>query len=91
MPVAIFNLACRKSSVPEQRAMLLLILGIAELNTAISTVPRLELGSMYTEIPVKPCRYRVQFTPQTRINRFVFLILLIFSFDQPLGLTASPH
>lgn len=41
--------------------------------------------------PGKPCRRRRHFSPQMRINRFVFLNLPILSLGEHLGLTASPH
>lgn len=41
--------------------------------------------------PVKPCRWRRHFSPQTRINRFVFLSLPALSLETHLGLTVSPH
>ena len=41
--------------------------------------------------PIKPCRWRRHFSPQTRINRFVFLNLPILSLVTHLGVTVSPH
>jgi hypothetical protein len=41
--------------------------------------------------PDKPCRWRRHFSPQTRINRFVFLNLPILSLEAHLGVTTSPH
>ncbi len=41
--------------------------------------------------PVKPCRRRRHFSPQTRVNRFVFLNLPILSLGDHLGVTASPQ
>ncbi len=41
--------------------------------------------------PDKPCRCRRHFSPQTRMNRFVFLNLPILSLGAHLGLTTSPH
>ncbi len=38
--------------------------------------------------PVKPCRRRRHFSPQTRMNRFVFLNLPILSLGNYLGVTA---
>jgi hypothetical protein len=38
--------------------------------------------------PVKPCRRRRHFSPQTRVNRFVFLNLPILSLGNHLGVTA---
>ena len=38
--------------------------------------------------PVKPCRRRRHFSPQTRMNRFVFLNLPILSLGNHLGVTA---
>jgi hypothetical protein len=38
--------------------------------------------------PVKPCRWRRHFSPQTRMNRFVFLNLPILSLGNHLGVTA---
>ena len=41
--------------------------------------------------PVKPCRRRRHFSPQTRMNRFVFLNLPILSLGNHLGVTVSPQ
>ena len=41
--------------------------------------------------PVKPCRRRQHFGPQTRMNRFVFLSLPILSLGSHLGVTISPQ
>ena len=41
--------------------------------------------------PVKPCRRRRHFSPQTRVNRFVFLNLPILSLGNHLGVTVSPQ
>lgn len=41
--------------------------------------------------PNKPCRWRRRFSPQTRVNRFVFLNLPVLSLETHLGLTALPH
>jgi hypothetical protein len=41
--------------------------------------------------PVKPCRRRRHFSPQTRLNRFVFLNLPILSLGNHLGVTVSPQ
>ena len=41
--------------------------------------------------PVKPCRWRRHSSPQTRMNRFVFLNLPALSLEVHLGLTTSPH
>jgi len=41
--------------------------------------------------PVKPCRWRRHFSPQTRVNRFVFLNLPILSLGNYLGVTVSPQ
>ncbi len=41
--------------------------------------------------PVKPCRRRRHFSPQMRVNRFVFLNLPILSLGDHLGVTASPQ
>jgi hypothetical protein len=41
--------------------------------------------------PVKPCRRRRHFSPQTRVNRFVFLNRPILSHGNHLGVTVSPQ
>ncbi len=41
--------------------------------------------------PGKPCGRRLQFSPQMRVNRFVFLNLPILSLGMYLSLMASPH
>src|SRR5258707_10486902 len=41
--------------------------------------------------PVKPCRRRRHFSPQTRMNRFVFLNLPILSLGNHLSVTVSPQ
>ncbi len=41
--------------------------------------------------PNNPCRWWRHFSPQTRMNRFVFLNLPILSLEVHLGVTASPH
>ncbi len=41
--------------------------------------------------PAKPCRRRRHFSPQTRVNRFVFLNLPILSLGNHLGVTVSPQ
>jgi hypothetical protein len=41
--------------------------------------------------PVTPCRRRRHFSPQTRVNRFVFLNLPILSLGNHLGVTVSPQ
>ena len=41
--------------------------------------------------PVKPCRRRRHFSPQMRVNRFVFLNLPILSLGDHPGVTVSPQ
>ena len=53
--------------------------------TALGTVP------VTRQLPIKPCRWRRHFSPQTRMNRFVFLNLPVLSLEAHLGVTTSPH
>ena len=57
----------------------------------IRTSPAYVLGDIIGIPPVKPCRRRRHFSPQMRVNRFVFLNLPILSHGDHLGVTASPQ
>jgi hypothetical protein len=93
LPVAVFTLACRKSmrssrsnyALPEKPCPpRYLYGGIRRQEPSICSAPdRMP--------PDKPCRWRRHFSPQTRMNRFVFLNLPILSLEVHLGVTTSPH
>jgi len=91
MPIAIFALACCKSPVPERPAMRSRSQRPGCRAPRPLNLTRLELAWSRTGTPIKSCRRWAQFAPQMRMNRFVFLILLILSFGLPVGLTTSPH
>ena len=93
LPVAIFNLACRKSmqtprdsyarhAVPGHRPTYTMTFSertrtCSQLASTFHRISRVGEGE--------------HFSPQTRINRFVFLNLPMLSLETHLGLTTSPH
>ena len=93
LPVAIFNLACRKSmqtprdsyarhAVPGHRPTYTMTFSertrtCSQLASTFHRISRVGEGD--------------HFSPQTRINRFVFLNLPMLSLETHLGLTTSPH
>jgi hypothetical protein len=56
-----------------------------------SDAPGLRVEGIISIPPVKPCRRRRHFSPQMRVNRFVFLNLPILSHGDHLGVTTSPQ
>lgn len=93
LPVAVFILAFRKS-MPMPRSGCILS-SAAHLTTYVS-VSRSNVAAYVSANtigipPIKPCRRRRHFSPQTRVNRFVFLNRPILSLEDHLGVTASPQ
>ena len=93
LPVAVFSLACCKS-MPLPRVWLRSPLSprktpyiYARVRVSPATYP----STPFSIPPVKPCRRRRHFSPQTRMNRFVFLNLPILSLGNHLGVTVSPQ
>jgi hypothetical protein len=93
LPVAVFTLACRKSmQTPRVSDALHVARDCRHTFTAAPSRPDAYLSSDRIRFsPVKPYRRRRHFSPQTRINRFVFLNLPILSLETHLGVTTSPH
>ncbi len=93
LPIAIFTLACCKLVHPVRISC---ALSIPLLATTWLFVARSRSEPyLYSLLGHTPPISRVgggdTFSPQTRINRFVFLNLSILSLEVHLGLTASPH
>ena len=93
LPVAVFSLACCKS-MPLPRVWLRSPLSPRKdalhlrSRSGVSSYMSIDTFSIP---PVKPCRRRRHFSPQTRMNRFVFLNLPILSLGNHLGVTVSPQ
>jgi hypothetical protein len=93
LPVAVFTLACRKSmrssrssyALPEKPCP------SPYICDEHSGGERYMCPSPARMPPIKSCRWRRHFSPQTRMNRFVFLNLPILSLEVHLGVTTSPH
>lgn len=93
LPIAIFTLACCKLVYPVRISC---ALSIPLLATTWLFVARSRSEPyLYSLLGYTPPISRVgggdTFSPQTRINRFVFLNLSILSLEVHLGVTASPH
>ena len=85
LPVAVFSLAFRKS-MPMPWSGCVLPMTPREQATsmlAFGCVPTYVSGSIISISPVKPCRRRRHFSPQMRVNRFVFLNLPILQPREP--------
>ncbi|API55274.1 hypothetical protein BMW22_27395 (plasmid) [Rhizobium leguminosarum] len=84
LPVAVFSLAFRKSMPMSWSGC---ILPWLLRTTYISVRIRMTLAYVSSVIisipPVKPCRRRRPFSPQMRVNRFVFLNLPILQPREP--------
>ena len=93
LPVAVFSLAFRKS-MPMPWSGCVLPMTPCEtpyIYARIRMPPAYVLGSIINIPPVKSCRRRRHFSPQMRVNRFVFLNLPILSHGDHLGVTTSPQ
>ena len=93
LPVAVFILAFRKSmQTPRASYALHAVLKLPSYMYGSSSQSDAYMSSACIRIPpVKSCRWRRHFSPQTRINRFVFLNLPMLSLETHLGVTTSPH
>ena len=93
LPVAVFLLACRKSIQPSRSSYALSeSLCPPHSQTADTWGQTLHGFAAPVRIPpLKSCRWWRRFSPQMRINRFVFLNLPVLSLGTHLGLTTSPH
>jgi len=65
--------------------------GASYIYARICMLPGYMSGTIISIPPVKPCRRRRHFSPQIRVNRFVFLNLPALSLGDHLGVTASPQ
>ena len=92
LPVAVFILTFRKS-IPLSWSGCILSMIPAVRHTYTSAFGRhiLCVHGTIGILPVKPCRQRRHFSPQMRVNRFVFLNLPIVSLGDHLGVTVSPQ
>jgi hypothetical protein len=92
LPVAIFILACRKSTRTSRPSYCALHdpCALLTLYSTLSRARHLSLALVRIP-PIKSCRRWPSFSPQTRINRFVFLNLPLLSLETLLGVTTSPH
>ena len=93
LPVAVFSLAFRKS-MPMPWSGCILPMTHCEtpyIYARIRMPPAYVFGGIISIPPVKSCRRRRHFSPQMRVNRFVFLNLPILSHGDHLGVTTSPQ
>ena len=78
LPVAVFVLAFCKS-MPMSWSDCVLPMTLVKRHTCTFTFGgfRLHIVNFISILPIKPCRQRRHFSPQMRVNRFVFLNLPI--------------
>ena len=93
LPVAVFILACRKSIRTPHPSYCTRCdsCALLTLYRTHSRTGHLNLLVLVRIPPLKSCRRWPPFSPQTRINRFVFLNLPLLSLETLLGVTTSPH